>query len=71
MLRIKNNEFVIPGQLIGSRIICDTNCFYENGKVYSAIQGIARVIGNRVIIIPSSGTYVPKEGDIVIGVVKN
>ncbi len=30
-----------------------------------------KIEGNKVRIIPSSGTYIPQEGDIVIGVIKN
>ncbi len=71
MFRVKNNEFVIPGQLVGTDIRHDSNCFREGGNVYSSVQGLARIEDNTLKIIPSSGGYTPKEGDVVIGVVKD
>jgi len=71
MLSVKNNEFVIPGQLIGTKLKCDENCFYENGNVYSSVHGIVRIERDRVRVIPSSGSYIPKERDMVIGIVSD
>lgn len=69
MLHVKDREFVVPGQLLGENIWHDVNCFHEEDSVFSSIQGIARVEDSRVKVIPSSGGYIPKEGDLVIGVV--
>jgi len=70
MINIEDRTFVYPGQLIGDDIRFDSNCFAEGGKVYSAVNGLARVKGNAVEVIPSTGRYMPKEGDVVIGVVE-
>lgn len=71
MLYVQDRELVIPGQLIGEKIRHDINCFHEGDSVFSSIHGIARVENDRVRVIPSAGWYVPKEGDVVIGVVTN
>ncbi|OYT42446.1 MAG: RNA-binding protein [Candidatus Altiarchaeales archaeon ex4484_43] len=71
MLYVQDGELVIPGQLIGKKIRHDINCFHEGDNVFSSIRGIVRVEDNRVRVIPSSGGYVPKEGDLVIGVITN
>lgn len=70
-MSIKNRELVIPGQLIGENLYHGLNCFRDDKWLFSAVRGMVRVDGNRVRIIPSSGTYIPQEGDVVIGVIKN
>ncbi|MBN2014971.1 MAG: RNA-binding protein [Candidatus Altiarchaeota archaeon] len=69
MLHIKDREIVIPGQLMGDNIRHDINCFHEKDKVYSSVHGMVRVEDNYVKIIPSTGWYMPKEGDLIIGVI--
>ncbi len=69
MLHVKNGEAVIPGQLLGEKIWHGINCFHEGDNVFSSTQGIVRVEKDRVKIIPSAGGYIPKEGDLVIGVI--
>lgn len=69
MLYVQDRERVIPGQLIGEKIQHDISCFHEGDSIFSSIHGIARVDDNRVRVIPSSGWYIPKENDLVIGVI--
>jgi exosome complex component RRP4 len=67
MLEVQDRDIVVPGQLIGDGLKHDTTCFTENGKVYSLVRGLARVSDNRVEVIPLSGPYMPKVGDVVVG----
>ncbi|MFH0860449.1 MAG: KH domain-containing protein [Candidatus Altiarchaeota archaeon] len=69
-MEINDREIVLPGQFLGTDIICDDNCIRAAGKFYSTRFGIARVDGKNVSIMPSSGAYVPKVNDVIIGVVK-
>lgn len=69
MFHVKDRELVIPGQLIGENIRHDINCFHEGDRVYSSVHGIVRIEGNHIKVIPSTGWYMPKEGDLIIGVI--
>ncbi|MBN2251915.1 MAG: RNA-binding protein [Candidatus Altiarchaeota archaeon] len=70
MLKIKDRELVIPGQLLGDDLFYDPNCFIEDRNVYSAVEGLVRVDGRKIRVIPSTGGYIPKREDVVIGVIK-
>lgn len=67
---IKDREIVIPGQLLAENERFGESCFSENSKIYSNIYGLARIINGVVEVIPLNGIYVPKVGDVVIGIVK-
>lgn len=62
-------EMVLPGTQVGENAIFDNTCYNEEGKVIAAVKGLYRS-GNRGLrIIPAKGVYVPKAGDLVIGVI--
>ena len=46
-------------------------CYKENDVVKSKVQGIVRVKDNLVRVVPLGGTYVPQEGDKIIGEISN
>jgi len=69
MLNVKDRDLVVPGDLIGSDITPDLNCYIEEGKIYSAVEGLIRVDGRKIKVVPSSGGYLPKRDDVVIGVI--
>lgn len=71
MVAVKDRDLVVPGTFIGreSEVIHDTSCFIEDGNVYSAFEGMVRVEGRNVKVVPSSGAYTPKDEDVVIGVI--
>ena len=71
MLNVKDRDLVIPGQLLGENLYHDLNCFRENNHVYSSVEGMVRIEGKRVKVIPSTGIYTPKEDDVIIGVITN
>lgn len=66
---IRDRQIVIPGQLLAENERFGEGCFLENSKIYSNLYGLAR-IKNGVEVIPLNGIYVPKVGDVVIGIVK-
>lgn len=61
---------VVPGQIVAEGFNVGENCFREGSKIFSSIYGLARIEKNHVEVIPLNGVYVPKENDVVIGVVK-
>jgi exosome complex component RRP4 len=69
MNSVKDREIVLPGQYLGDDLRCESGCVTEDGKSYALVKGLARVDRNNVSIIPLDGAYIPKEGDIIIGVV--
>ncbi|MFH1788589.1 MAG: RNA-binding protein, partial [Candidatus Altiarchaeota archaeon] len=64
-----DREFVLPGAQVAETGRFDQTCFREEGKIYSSVAGLYRSGGRELRVIPSSGPYIPKEGDLVIGVV--
>ena len=70
MLYVQNRELVVPGQLIadeGYRVY--EGAFREGKQVYASVVGLADLRGQNIRIIPLQGRYIPKRGDVVIGVV--
>ncbi len=70
-LFVKNREVVIPGQplargkfKLGRDVYRD-----EYGIIRSKKLGLADVKDDTISVVPLSGVYIPKEGDIVIGIV--
>ncbi len=43
--------------------------YEQEGKVYSAVVGLAELRGNTVKVVPLQGVYIPREGDFVIGTI--
>ncbi|MGQ4911238.1 MAG: exosome complex RNA-binding protein Rrp4 [Candidatus Thorarchaeota archaeon] len=64
-------EVVVPGQLLadGRYRASDGTYDTEDGKIYSALVGLAELRGNTVKVVPLEGAYLPKEGDLVIGTI--
>ncbi|HDI73928.1 MAG TPA: RNA-binding protein [Candidatus Korarchaeota archaeon] len=70
-LFVKNREVVIPGQplargkfKLGRDVYRD-----ESGIIRAKKLGLADVKDDTISVVPLSGVYIPKEGDIVIGIV--
>ncbi|MDH5443536.1 MAG: exosome complex RNA-binding protein Rrp4 [Candidatus Hadarchaeaceae archaeon] len=70
MLHVQNRELVVPGQLIaeGDYRVYE-GAFREDKQIYASVVGLADVRGQNIRIIPLQGGYIPKQGDVVIGVV--
>ncbi|RLJ10263.1 MAG: RNA-binding protein [Candidatus Aenigmatarchaeota archaeon] len=68
-LKKKNREFVIPGdEIIRSMdYIPGKNCFREGESIYAKRLGLVEITGRVVSVIPLSGVYIPRVGDMVIG----
>ncbi len=63
-------RIVIPGEFItDKRVKLGPNVFVENGKVYSKVLGLLEEKEGSVKVIPLEGRYMPKPGDMVIGII--
>ena len=66
----QKREIVIPGQTLAEgRYRSSIGTYYENGKILSALVGLAELRGNTVKVVPLNGVYIPREGDIVVGTI--
>ncbi|MCK4961087.1 MAG: hypothetical protein KAS19_01325 [Anaerolineales bacterium] len=66
----KKREVVVPGELLAEgRYRSSMGTYDEEGKIYSALAGLAELRGNTVKVVPLEGVYIPSEGDLVIGTI--
>ncbi len=68
-LKVKEREIVVPGQELakGMDFLPAGAAFREHENIIASQVGLVSVNGNVVKIIPLSGKYFPKVGDMVIG----
>jgi exosome complex component RRP4 len=65
-----DKKLVIPGDLLSDDAKqADEGTYVENGKVFSSVFGIAS-LKDRIRVVPLSGKYIPRAGDMIIGVIK-
>jgi exosome complex component RRP4 len=63
-------KLVIPGEFLSDDpSMVDEGTYVENNKVFSSVFGIAS-FKNHIRVVPLSGKYIPKPGDLIIGVIK-
>lgn len=72
-LIVKEKEFVIPGDVIAEGIdyLPAQDVFREGDKIIAGQIGIVHVDNRLIKLIPLTGAYKPKSGDVVIGQVVN
>ncbi|CAG0952542.1 MAG: exosome complex RNA-binding protein Rrp4 [Candidatus Methanoperedens sp.] len=64
-----DKKLVIPGEFLSDDIkLADEGTYVEDGKVFSSVFGIAS-LKNHVKVVPLSGKYIPRQGDIIIGII--
>ncbi len=71
MSESNSREIVVPGDLLSSspELKAGMGTFREKGRIYAAQIGIKSIRGNYVNVVPLAGKYLPKAGDMVIGVI--
>ncbi len=66
----QKREVVVPGQLLADgRYRASFGTYDEDGKIFSSLVGLAELRGNTVKVVALEGTYIPKEGDLVIATI--
>ncbi|MBI2005218.1 MAG: RNA-binding protein [Candidatus Aenigmarchaeota archaeon] len=70
---MKTREMVLPGDLLDERKgrKLGNGAYEENDKVFSKFLGFPRINENEISVIPLSGTYLPRFGDRIIGVIES
>ncbi len=65
-----DKKLVIPGEFLSDDpSLADEGTYIEDNKVFSTVFGIAS-FKNHVRVVPLSGKYIPKPGDLIIGIIK-
>ena len=72
-LLIKDKDIVVPGDVVaqGMGYLPSLGTYRSGDNVYASRLGLARIDGKVIKIIPLSGNYIPKKGDVIIGRVKD
>jgi exosome complex component RRP4 len=67
-LHTERKQLVAPGELLAEGpYFAGDNTYREGSKIYSSKIGLADVIGNKLIVVPIKGVYIPRLDDIVVG----
>lgn len=65
-------EIVVPGEELGKKKLKRGDYTYPDGDlIKAAVYGVKNEKEDFVSVIPLAGKYMPKEGDMVVGVVSN
>lgn len=66
-----DKKLVVPGEFLSDDPgLADEGTYVEDGKVFSSLFGVAS-LKNHIRVVPLSGKYIPKTGDMVIGIIKD
>jgi exosome complex component RRP4 len=61
-------QLVTPGDILAEGpYFAGENTYRDGSKIYASRIGLADIIGNKLIVVPTKGVYIPRIDDIVIG----
>jgi len=64
----ERKQLVGPGDVLAEGpYFAGENTYREGTKIFSSRVGMAEVIGNKLIVVPVKGAYIPRLDDIVLG----
>jgi exosome complex component RRP4 len=67
-LHVEKKQLVAPGEIVAEGgYFAGDNVYKENDKVFASRLGLVEVDGNRVLVVPIKGCYIPYLDDPVIG----
>ena len=69
-LKVDKYQLVTPGELLaeGRQFRAGMGVYREEDQFYSAVTGLASISGPNVVgVVPLQGSYLPMEGDVIIG----
>ena len=69
----EEQNVVVPGENLGERNgrRLGIGVYEEGSHVFSGVLGVPRATENEIFVIPHSGVYIPRQGDMVIGRIKS
>jgi len=69
-IHVNRRAIVLPGELLAEgKYEAGANTYKEGDKIYSSVIGLAEIKNKVVSVIALKGCYIPKVGDIVIGII--
>ena len=73
MTEPKDRDFVVPGDEIVKSMdyLPGKNCFREGDSIFAKRLGVVSIENRVISVIPLSGVYIPRTGDMVIGEVED
>jgi len=67
-MHAEHKQLVTPGDLLGEGpYFAGENTYRDGTKIYAARIGLADIVGNKLIVVPIKGAYIPRIDDIVLG----
>ena len=68
-LKIQEREVIVPGEIVaeGMEFVPSYGTYRKDDKIIAMKIGLANVTGKVIKLIPLSGRYTPKRGDVIIG----
>jgi exosome complex component RRP4 len=68
-LYVADRAIVIPGEIIaeGIEFLPSGKAYRDGDKIYASTMGMVSVKGRVVRVIPLTGRYMPRKGDIILG----
>jgi exosome complex component RRP4 len=68
-ITVKEKDIVVPGELLakGMDNFPGSGTYRENEEIYASRVGIVYIDRRAIKVIPMSGVYMPKVGDVIIG----
>ncbi len=68
-LKVKDKEIVVPGEIVASGMgyLPSRGSYREGDNIIASRLGMVNVDGKVIRIIPMSGRYQPRPGDVIIG----
>ncbi len=72
-IKVSDRALVVPGETLATGLdyLPGEGCYRNKEEIKACMLGLTRVKGRLVRLIPLGGRYIPKEGDLVIGVVSD
>lgn len=72
MSTTEERRLVLPGDLVveGEGYELGANVYRDGVKIYSHVIGLVSIVDNKVSVTALRGVYIPKRGDVVIGIVR-
>jgi exosome complex component RRP4 len=72
VIAVENRELVVPGQLLAEGDYRIREGAFREGKfIYSSVVGLVDIKGETIRVIALQGPYVPKPGDVVVGIIED
>ncbi len=64
----ERKQLVGPGDVLAEGpYFAGENTYREGSKIFASRVGMAEVIGNKLVVMPVKGAYIPRIDDIVLG----